>query len=198
MVSADIFDAEELPLLGEPIAVEFANSLYEGSDETIDFLSNTKNVSLWFRTAEGAQDIYVPGKLSQRDLEQLHELRAVMRSLFIAAAAKETLPTVSIRELNRFAGIAPSYSMLVARGDAFVVSTVASAPTADGLLGRLAHEAIALLGENYSLLRRCEAPGCPMLFLQDHHRRRWCHESCGHRSRQSAYYQRKIARNKSK
>jgi predicted RNA-binding Zn ribbon-like protein len=192
-MSAQTFTAEDLPLLGEPIAIEFANSLYEG-EESIDFLSNAKNVALWFRNAKGARELYLPEQLSNDDLARLRALRSVLRVLFAAAINKEPLPLAVIHSLNQFAASAPSYSMLVPRGDAFVVSTVSSTPTLEGLLGRLAHEAIILLGENGSLLRRCEAPGCPMMFLLDHHRRRWCHESCGHRSRQAAYYQRKKKR----
>jgi predicted RNA-binding Zn ribbon-like protein len=29
-----------------------------------------------------------------------------------------------------------------------------------------------------------------MLFVKAHHRRQWCHESCGHRARQATYYRR--------
>jgi predicted RNA-binding Zn ribbon-like protein len=190
MTEPQTFTVDDLPLIGEPIAIEFANSLYEG-EETIDFLSSAKNVALWFRSAEGAKELYLPGQLTPKDLTRLRSLRSVLRALFAASIAKEPLSLSAVHSLNQFASSAPSYSMLVPRGDGFIVSTVASEPTLDGLLGRLAHEAIILLGENRALLRRCEAPGCPMMFLQDHHRRRWCHESCGHRSRQSAYYQRK-------
>ena len=193
-MSALAFTADDLPLLGEPIAVEFANSLYHG-DETIDFLSSKPNIALWFQTAEKARGLHVPSRLTARDIEQLAALRGVIRVLLLAAISKEPLPAREVRALNEFAAIAPSFSMLTPAGEGFIVSTVASEKTLDGLLGRLAHEAILLLGENRARLRQCATPDCPMLFVQDHHRRRWCHESCGHRSRQAAYYQRKLKRN---
>jgi predicted RNA-binding Zn ribbon-like protein len=192
-MSALVFTADDLPLLGEPIAVEFANSLYQG-EETIDFLSSKQNIELWFETAEKTRELHVPSRLTARDIEKLAALRGVIRALLLAAVSKEPLPAKEVRALNEFAAIAPSFSMLTPAGEGFIVSTVASEKTLDGLLGRLAHEAIILLGENSKLLRQCATPGCPMLFVQDHHRRRWCHESCGHRSRQAAYYQRKLKR----
>ena len=31
---------------------------------------------------------------------------------------------------------------------------------------------------------------CPMFFVKDHHKRRFCHEGCAHRARQARYYDR--------
>jgi predicted RNA-binding Zn ribbon-like protein len=42
-------------------------------------------------------------------------------------------------------------------------------------------------GPDGTLVRRYAHAGCEMLFVQRHHRRHFCHESCAHRARQSRY-----------
>jgi predicted RNA-binding Zn ribbon-like protein len=57
------------------------------------------------------------------------------------------------------------------------------------LVARLAAGAITFLaGTELELVRRCGHPDCQMFFVQQHHRRRFCHESCAHRARQARYY----------
>lgn len=182
---------EDLPILGEPLAVELANSLYESEEETIDFLSTSRRASLWFGAVKGPSGAQIPARFTKGELTKLGELRAVIRELLLAATQQAALPAKAVQALNRFAAVAPCYTQLVlAENGEVVTTTVASRADTDGLLSRLAHEAICLLSSR-AIIRRCEAPGCPMFFVQNHHRRRWCHESCGHRSRQAAYYRRK-------
>jgi hypothetical protein len=60
------------------------------------------------------------------------------------------------------------------------------------LLAQLAEAAATLLASPaIGLVRRCEGPGCRMLFLPAHPRRRWCSPAtCGNRARVARYYQR--------
>jgi predicted RNA-binding Zn ribbon-like protein len=57
------------------------------------------------------------------------------------------------------------------------------------VLGALAHDLMDVLA-NPARLLVCANDDCSMLFVQHHHRRRWCHDGCGHRHRQAAYYRR--------
>ncbi|NUR88680.1 MAG: hypothetical protein HOY71_31720, partial [Nonomuraea sp.] len=60
------------------------------------------------------------------------------------------------------------------------------------LLAELAEAAIDLLASpDASKVRACEGPGCSLLFLPAHPRRRWCSPAvCGNRARVARYYQR--------
>lgn len=188
--------AEDLPLLGEPLAVELANSLYVGEDETVDFLATPGLVSLWLRSAANAGDVHIPTRISLAHVAELHTLRAAVRTVLLALSNGHQVDPDAVRTINRFAAAAPSYARLETDGQGqWRTVTQASVATAEGLLGRLAHETVVLVGTSPGpLVRRCEAPGCPMLFVKDHHRRRWCHESCGHRNRQNAYVRRRSLR----
>ena len=59
------------------------------------------------------------------------------------------------------------------------------------LLAQLAEAAATLLASPaIGLVRRCEEPGCRLLFLCAHPRRRWCSPAtCGNRARVARYYQ---------
>jgi len=186
--------ADDLPLLGEPLAVELANSLYVGG-ETVDFLATPARVLLWLRTATVKRNVHVPARFSLEDVARLQELRGAVRVLLDGIAAATAPASDAVRTVNRFASAAPSYARLEPiAGGGYAAVTTESAGTVDGLLGRLAHETIVLVGSsNGALVRRCEAAGCPMFFIKHHHRRRWCHESCGHRTRQAAYERRKFS-----
>jgi predicted RNA-binding Zn ribbon-like protein len=64
-------------------------------------------------------------------------------------------------------------------------------PRFERLCAGLATGCIELLtGADRQGLRRCEGPGCSLLFVQQHGRRRFCHESCSHRDRQQRYARR--------
>jgi predicted RNA-binding Zn ribbon-like protein len=61
----------------------------------------------------------------------------------------------------------------------------------DRVLADLAESAIAILaGSGAGPIAVCANDDCSMLFVRQHHRRRWCHNSCGHRHRQAAYARR--------
>ncbi|WP_252375002.1 MULTISPECIES: CGNR zinc finger domain-containing protein [unclassified Nonomuraea] len=62
----------------------------------------------------------------------------------------------------------------------------------DRLLAELAEAAVALLTDpDVGKVRGCEGPGCRLLFLPAHPRRRWCSpDLCGNRVRVARYYQR--------
>ena len=203
MVTAVLSDwtptAKDLPILGEPLAIEFANTQYGRGEGAFDFLGSSALVMLWLTHA--APRLPPPTPLHGAELEALLTLRTATHALISQAVDGLPLSTAAIGVVNTCAELAPRVLRLQqlarqpsATGAAGIrVETISLSEGWNGLLGQLAHEVIELLGGNRaSLLRRCESPDCTMLFLRHHHRRRWCHDSCGHRSRQAAYSQRKL------
>jgi predicted RNA-binding Zn ribbon-like protein len=176
-------DDVELPILGtEPLVVEFANTLY--GDE--DLLGTTGLATLWFTTA---------GTHPARDTTAARALRDSIHSVFTAAIAGTEPPAAAIMHVNDVAAEAPTSPRMIWRSGAFVADSRRGWATGDAaLLGGLATACIELLTEGQArLLRRCEAPGCCLFFVQHHPRRRYCHESCAHRDRQARYYRRRVA-----
>ncbi|RZQ61626.1 CGNR zinc finger domain-containing protein [Amycolatopsis suaedae] len=162
----------EFPILGtEPFAVELANTLYRDGTEVIDFLGGD-----WFA------EIGHPAPAGDA-----RDLRDRVHRLFDAAATGREPDQADVDELNRLAATAPTVVRLDWRAGRRTARRLSQAE--DASLGRIAAEAVELLGG--SELRRCEGPGCAMLFVRGHARRRFCYPGCGQRGRQARYYRRK-------
>jgi predicted RNA-binding Zn ribbon-like protein len=193
-VNATPVEPDDLPLIGEPLPVEFANSLYLTHDGSIDFLATPSLIRMWFDTAD--VDVVLPVRVRRADAEAIGELRDGVRSLLRSLAVGATPADHAIAVINRCAADAPSSLRLRCDdGGHFTVTNVRRAVAIDAVLGQIASETMTLVaGPSRFGLRQCSGPGCAMLFVQTHHKRRWCHESCGHRARQAAYYRRHKAR----
>lgn len=185
--------ADDLPLLDEPLPVELANTWYASGDTVVDFLGTPALVSLWFETASVASDLVLPAPVTEADAAAIRGLRDAVRALVAALAAGAPPPADAIDAVNRCAARSPSGPRLVCSPDGELRTERVHAGTArDVLLGRVAARTIDfVVGGAVSRLERCAGPGCGMLYVREHHRRRWCHESCGHRARQARYYRRK-------
>jgi predicted RNA-binding Zn ribbon-like protein len=183
----------DFPILGESFAVEFANSLYRDGDSVMDFLHTTKLVVGWFDAVGG--NFVVPARLTVTTASALRDLRNALRQLFddMIDGAEQASP-VSIATLNRLAKRAPSHLHLEwPAGSAPQAGLRPEGGAADALVVGVASECIAFLaGPDREHLRRCDHPGCYMVFVQQHHRRRYCNDGCASSDRQSRYYRRGI------
>jgi predicted RNA-binding Zn ribbon-like protein len=185
--------AEDLPLIGEPLAVELANTLYGDGRDRIDFLATPRLITRWFTHAEAAPRL--PARLARHDVELLRDLRDATHTLIGRTVDRLPPPPAAVEALNRHAARAPRTLRLDLAGGGLRIGSSSTVRGIDAVLGLLAHEAITLLGgPDAARLRRCDHPDCTMAFVQQHRRRRWCHPSCGHRTRQASYYRRKSAR----
>lgn len=185
-----VIGADDLPLLDEPLPVELANSWYTGEGGVVfDFLGTPDLVRLWFGTASVASGFVLPSPLEEADVAEIRGLRDAIRAVLEALATGSPLSGDALDVVNRNAARSPSVPRL--RWPADVGRMFAGTPL-DVLLGRLATAAIDfVVGGSVGRLRRCAGLGCGMFYVQEHHRRRWCHDSCGHRARQARYYRRK-------
>lgn len=185
--------ADDLPLLNEPLPVELANSWYAGEDgEAIDFLGTPALVQLWFATASVAAHLELPTPLGEAHAADIRGLRDVIRALLEALLAGSA-PSGDTTDLaNRYAARAPSRPVLRWTPLGFHTERVHAGTLIDALVTQIATAAIDfVVGSSVSRLRRCAGLGCGMFYVQDHHLRRWCHPSCGHRARQARYFHRK-------
>src|SRR5262249_46258690 len=106
------FRPEDLPILGEPLAIELANSLYETPEQVIDFLESPADTLLCVRHVDVRSTVHLPNRLGESGQHRIVELRAVVRELLERAAAGRPLRPASIDALNAAAAIAPSYASL--------------------------------------------------------------------------------------
>ncbi len=181
-------DVAELPILGEVAPVELANTAYGVGDEAVDFLAGPSAVAAWLGiVAPPVPSLEVDGG----GAGELVELRDAVRSL-LEARVDGVRPTQSeLDVVERHATAAPVVTRLE-WGDRPELVVEPGAPGLCGVLGWLAVGVIELVaGSAGDALARCEAPDCTMLFVRHHGRRRFCHESCSHRTRQARYERRR-------
>lgn len=181
------------PVLGEPVPIELANTRYRDGDELVEFLPHPVTAARWFALSPTAALLPQPHRWTRPAWMRLIELRNTVDELLRARIAGSSPKPVHVACLNELAGLVsgcPELRWRTAREIEQVQRLTARSRT-DAVIGTIAVDTINLLaGPGADLLRVCANDDCQMLFLKQHHRRRWCHNSCGHRHRQATYYAR--------
>ena len=186
-----MIDPQHLPILGEPLAVEFANSAYRMSDGlTLDCLGNAAMTELWFAYVPTGQHLRLPSRISSGLLTDIAMVRDAIRDFLDSITAGRAVRRSNVDVLNRSAARSNSHIRLSIADEATPVANFHHlGSAADVLIASLATECISFLaGPLLSTVRRCEGADCHVLFVQHHRKRRFCHDGCSHRARQSRYY----------
>jgi len=189
-----LVSADELPILDEPMAVELANTLYGNADERIDFLGEPRLRASWLAAARLDLTASEAQAVARRGGGDLVALRDAVRSLFLAQVDREPFAASAVEMINAAAARGTRRPRLELVAGRPLRTDARFGDRTSRLLAELAELAIEFVGSaDLDRVRRCSAPDCAMLYVQAHHRRRFCHPSCSHRSRQAAYYRRKLA-----
>lgn len=190
--------SEDLPLLGETFAVELANSHYRSAREDIDFLTDV-GIRTWFQHAPAAADIPIPTDLASAAVAAVRRTRDATRLLLEESAdgVRTARAGESVATLRSAAARAPA-RLVVELSDGLCGPVTwrlhHEGRAADVFVAVVASRCILFLGtEQARRVRRCARPACPMLFVQHHRARRFCHESCAHTERQARYYRSRSA-----
>jgi predicted RNA-binding Zn ribbon-like protein len=189
---------DELPVLGEALAVDLANSHYIGDGEDLDFLAGREHAEAWFAAVELVDGVRVPARLTEETLAALRRVRDATRAALLEVADTEQVSTPASSAwrrasevLHREAKAAPAHLALDLTGDQPAWRIHHSGPAGPALAAALASHCILFLGgEQVSRVRRCARPACPMLFVRHHKARRFCTQECAHSVRQARYYRR--------
>ncbi len=178
----------DLPIIGEPFPVKFANTRYETEDEKIDVFADLRTAVQWFDLAPAADALGSGRPQTSATLAELRVLRDAVRTILLGDESH----TDSVEVLNRAASSACAHVRLrrSTSVEAFSWSLDHIGAPGARLVAAAAASCIVFLAQpNPPTVRQCERSGCPMLFVQHHRSRRFCSESCTHRVRQARYYQ---------
>jgi predicted RNA-binding Zn ribbon-like protein len=192
-VEQQVAPSDTYPALEEPLAIEFANTLFTDGGRPLDALTTPAALTRWLQTNAERIDAPLPRRPGAGDLERARELRATVRALLAKAVDGDPPPAATVRRLNELAALAPITARLHWTADEPPKAhlSLPGAGRLDALLALLAQSAIDVLGgSGAGRLRRCEAPGCINYYLKDHPRRAWCSPKCGNRVRVARHYQR--------
>ncbi|MFD5897323.1 CGNR zinc finger domain-containing protein [Streptomyces sp. NPDC060366] len=203
------------PLLGEPLPVEFMNTLWADRDGVHDELARPGGLVAWLcgvrprlPRADGLSLARLP-EPSADELRQFRRLRDALRHLAAvttgntgdtgdtpdtvtgAASDADALAT-AVAAVNESCAYTPSWSMLEWTGESGPGRTAATDGAPSGwILSQLAEEGVRLLaGPGRTELRACHGPRCVLYFVRSHPRREWCSADCGNRARVARHYRR--------
>lgn len=205
------------PLLGEPLAVDLLNTVIAAGGARRDLLTTPAALLAWLGAQAGRLPSETLAALSARLgegggaaaggeragegdapgglLARVRGLRESLRPLFAAALEGVAPPPDAVTAVNAAAAAAPAAPRLewAAPGAARAGLSYPGDRPGDALLAAVAASGIALLGGgDRARLRRCDGPGCVLLFVATNRRRRWCSAAgCGNRVRVARHYRRR-------
>ena len=176
----------DLPILGEPLIAEFANTLYIDESARLDVLDRHSWIAAWFRQAPCAADLTHPGRLRSQDAARLRSLRDAVRGLL---ECQRDCRAADIDVINTAARPGMSHRRLAssATGELEVVIDIGSR-VIERVLAVIALRVVdAVENGTFDLNQRCDRPGCNLYYFRDHHRRRYCNVRCANADRQARY-----------
>jgi predicted RNA-binding Zn ribbon-like protein len=180
------------PLRQEPLALELHNTLYASRGELIDGLESPDDLRAWLAAIADRLPARARDAEASRHPDFL-ALRDAVRDALHAALEGKPVPAAALEVVNGAAARAPVSPLAVmgADGPPRAETRYHSADATDVALATLAADAIELLtGPDPERLQACGAPGCVLMFLKEHPRRKWCSAACGNRVRQARHYER--------
>lgn len=177
--------------VGNHPALDFVNTLLAGPEGPVDLLRSDADLWRWARGSE-LRALLRPPRGSARELDPaVPRLRAALWALFRAHIDGRAPPRAALAQVNAVLAEPPGAAPLSFGGGRFRRVRPPLATTA-ALLRHVAERAAELLaGAPAGRLRRCDGPGCVLLFLDVSKtgRRRWCSMAgCGNRAKVRAHY----------
>lgn len=198
------------PLLGEPLPVDFMNTIWADRAGIHDALATDEDVLGWLRSVrprldlpDGGIDGWLDRPIGKDLAESAHLLRA-LRDALRRLAAEETGDSresarsrtrdfvEALRVLNTSAAAGPHWNRLTWQPgtDATHRRQTLAAP-GPALTAIIAEQGIRLFASDIRAdIRACFAPGCVLYFVKQHARREWCSTACGNRARAARHYER--------
>ena len=183
--------ALDFPFLGNALWVDFLNTepVLPGGG-TGDLIDRPEAFGRWARAA-GEIEPHDPFEPDQGEMQETLRFRAVLREGAESLLAGRAPPKITVSAINEKLARSPVVSTLVEKGAGWELASRPMAGTASALLGKVAADfAHTLVSGRPDRLRRCEHPGCVMLFIDTskNGKRRWCSmETCGNREKAAGH-----------
>jgi len=163
--------------LGEPLAIDFANTVRRRGETYEELLATPDDLAEWAERERGR--IPALPRVSEARLGEVRALRDAVFATLRAAAEGEPIPAAAEQALNAALLAVPLVPRLEA-GAVVVVPLREADPLAE-LAARACASALELIARPELAL--CDAPGCGQLYLRHRSDQRWCGSACGVRAR---------------
>jgi predicted RNA-binding Zn ribbon-like protein len=175
-------DEELWDWLGEPLAVDFANTVRRSGWEYRDLLDTGRDLVAWSQREAGRVPV-LTARMAQAHLSEIRAVRDDVFALLLAAVRGTGAPGDAVRRINARARERPVVAQLVEPAAPPATLVLGDPDPVDELLARVAAGAIDLIGTSDSGLALCDAPSCGQFFLRARTNQRWCGPACGTRAR---------------
>jgi len=174
-------DQHDWEWLGEPLAVDFANTVRRRGATLVELLRSGEDLATWAARQTGRVPTVSATDADQR-LDEVQATRDDVIALLHAAAGERALPAGARLRVNRLAVAATE--VLGERPGETEVTVADGLRGLDELLARVARATVALVGQGpESGLAFCDAPSCGQFFIRERPNQRWCGPACGTRAR---------------
>lgn len=186
LIQSSSVPPERWSWLGEPLAIDFANTVRRRGSDYTELLASGADLRAWAeREANRVPD--PPEYSADTRLDEVRELRDAIFALLLAAAQHQPAPAGIEKRVNAALAAVPLVPQL--RGGAVELVAPADADPLDELLARAAMSAVEQLAS--PALAYCDAPSCGQFFLRTRRDQRWCGPACGTRTRVARHAMRK-------
>lgn len=152
-----------------------------------ELLSTPSDLRSW----TSSRGLQTSGHLNSQDLDRFKELREAIFGALSRAVGDQPTSQSQRKVINENAAY-PSYVPVLASSGSIIFKYDGSG--VDAALSTIARDAIEALSLRDGRLRRCEGPGCALIFHDESRpgTRRWCDTSrCGNRVNTHSYRQRR-------
>ncbi|MFD6892560.1 CGNR zinc finger domain-containing protein [Streptomyces sp. NPDC059957] len=185
------------PLNGEPLPLEFVNTVFPVKGVLMDGFRTTEHLAWWLRSCRGSLATHLPESavdaLGVADVQCFVMLRDASRRLVDALVNCREADPWDVAHLNRAATMDRAWPLLCWNaGERPVAVHVSTAVPSIAVQSEIAHAVVRLLtGASGVEPKACVAPGCVFYFDQARSRREWCSTGCGNRARAARHYARR-------
>jgi predicted RNA-binding Zn ribbon-like protein len=186
-------DIQRWDWLGEPLAVDVANTVRRHGMTYVDLWRTGDDVVRWARLQNGR--VPVPDRqLIEARLDELRSARDDVFALLLATTSGVRLPEHLTARINERARTFVVVRQLTDTAGHVVVHAVDPTDPIDELIGGCNAAAIDLVGgAGHADLGFCDAPSCGQFFMRERPNRRWCGPACGTRARVARHARRAMA-----
>jgi predicted RNA-binding Zn ribbon-like protein len=169
--------------LGEPLAIDFANTTRRRGMVDHDYLRDGTDLERWSE-CEAGRVPRVPARAAAARLDEVRSVRDDVKAVLRATVDGTPLPVQAVGRLNARARAVPIVPQLGRRPGELRRAPATRAGALGELLARVAAAAIELAGSgDRDAVHFCDAPSCGQFFEPDRPNQRWCGTSCGTRAR---------------
>lgn len=157
-----------------------------------ELLSTPSDLRSW----TSSRGLQTSGHLNSEDLERFKELREAIFGALSRVVDDQPPSTAQRKVINENATHSAYVPELASNGS---ITLKHGGSGVDAALSTVARDAIELLALRDGRLRRCEGPGCALIFCDESRpgTRRWCDTSrCGNRVNTHSYRQRRSTESK--